>query len=362
MTTPHPTGGTVLRLSNPADMLTAIPYLLGFHPTNSFVVVAIRGTSVVFNARIDLPATDAGPQALGGIASALARVLDRQRAGAAALVGYGCAERVLPLATQMERALEQHGIVLVDVLRVDGDRYWSYRCSDPRCCPPTGTTFDAATNVIAARAIVAGLVALPDRDALARLVAPIPHPDPAAAGEARRRAEAMLLDLARVTEHQDRANQRRTDELRYAVRQALAVLRSGRRLDPLQIARLAVLAAAGRMDALLRWIERDAGSAAEHRDLWGEVVPRVDPDLVPAAGTALAYAAWCTGNGPLASVAVERVLKLDPVFPPARRVARMLALGMSPATLGPADGRLKPSPGRHPRRRSSSRRAGSRPT
>ncbi|MFD0787811.1 DUF4192 family protein, partial [Micromonospora azadirachtae] len=44
-----------LAVRSPADLLAAVPYLLGFHPADSVVVVAMRGRRVVFAARADLP-------------------------------------------------------------------------------------------------------------------------------------------------------------------------------------------------------------------------------------------------------------------------------------------------------------------
>ena len=44
-----------LTVRSPADLITAVPYLIGFHPTDSVVVVAMRGRRIVFAARADLP-------------------------------------------------------------------------------------------------------------------------------------------------------------------------------------------------------------------------------------------------------------------------------------------------------------------
>ena len=69
-----------LSVRSPADMVAAVPYLLGFHPADSVVVVAVRGRRVVFAARGDLsaPGTDPGPAARH-----LAQVVARQDADVA---------------------------------------------------------------------------------------------------------------------------------------------------------------------------------------------------------------------------------------------------------------------------------------
>ena len=53
-----------IRVSSPADVLAIVPHLLGFHPTDSFVVIGVRGDGdrVELGFRYDLPAAtpDAG--------------------------------------------------------------------------------------------------------------------------------------------------------------------------------------------------------------------------------------------------------------------------------------------------------------
>ena len=62
-----------------ADLIAAVPYLLGFHPAQSLVVAAMRGERLVFAARCDLPH---GDPALRQSADHLAAVLRRQRSEA----------------------------------------------------------------------------------------------------------------------------------------------------------------------------------------------------------------------------------------------------------------------------------------
>ncbi len=41
-------------ITGPAEMVGAVPYLLGFHPEQSLVIVGVDGTKVLVIARIDL--------------------------------------------------------------------------------------------------------------------------------------------------------------------------------------------------------------------------------------------------------------------------------------------------------------------
>ena len=42
------------RISGPAELLQAVPYLLGFHPADSLVLVGLHGGRLVVTARMDL--------------------------------------------------------------------------------------------------------------------------------------------------------------------------------------------------------------------------------------------------------------------------------------------------------------------
>ena len=46
---------TLPAIRGPEHLLAAVPYLLGFHPTDSVVAVGLRGTAVTFAARVAVP-------------------------------------------------------------------------------------------------------------------------------------------------------------------------------------------------------------------------------------------------------------------------------------------------------------------
>ena len=80
------------------------------------------------------------------------------------------------------------GIALVEVLRAQDQRYWSYVCTNPGCCPPEGTQFDAKAHPAAAK--FAGTPVLASRAALAQTIAPVTGEEAGAMVRADRRAEA----------------------------------------------------------------------------------------------------------------------------------------------------------------------------
>ncbi|MDT4993731.1 MAG: hypothetical protein QOH97_3623, partial [Actinoplanes sp.] len=46
---------SAIHLRGPAEIVAAVPYLLGFHPTDSFVVLAVHRDHLVSVLRLDLP-------------------------------------------------------------------------------------------------------------------------------------------------------------------------------------------------------------------------------------------------------------------------------------------------------------------
>ncbi|HEX5596135.1 MAG TPA: DUF4192 domain-containing protein [Micromonosporaceae bacterium] len=332
-----------------ADLIAAVPYLLGFHPTQSIVVVALRGKRLVFAARVDLPTADATPDTRQATANHLAAVVAKQNTETATVIGYGPAERVTPIADATAAALRRTGLEVMDVLRVTDGRYWSYTCDNPECCPPQGTPFDPDSSHIAAAAIFAGQVALPDREALQRQVAEADGAERAAMQRATDRAEERLAALLRDAGPTDPLGGRALQEAgEAAVRQAMERHRDGGRLSDDEVAWLSLL--------LLHIPVRDhAWELMESVDwqvaLWTDLVRRVQPELVAPPASLLAFAAWRLGQGALASVALERARQAVPDYSLALLLEEVLQNGIPPSMLdaGPEVGLAGPG-SRRPRR------------
>ncbi|WNM42007.1 DUF4192 domain-containing protein [Micromonospora halotolerans] len=308
-----------LAVRSPADLVAAVPYLLGFHPADSVVVVAVRGRRVVFAARGDLPEPGSDPRPA---ARHLAEVVARQGADAATVLGYGPAARVTGAVDAVGEALDQAGLVVLDALRVTEGRWWSYLCAEPACCPPEGTPYDPAASQISAAAVFAGQVALPDRAALAAQVAPIAGPVRVAMRRATARAHDRLAGLAGDPPVRSAGVA--------AVRGAFRRHRRGERLGDDEVAWLTVL--------LTHLPVRDhAWSRTDGRNadigLWTDVLRRAEPELIAAPGCLLAFAAWRAGHGALAAVALERVLAAHPGYPLAVLLDDALRRGLSPSEL-----------------------------
>jgi Domain of unknown function (DUF4192) len=310
-------------LRSVGDLLAVVPYLLGFHPADSAVVLGLRDNRIIFQVRGDLPA----PADVASLVGYYADLVARQHPTGAVVLGYGDGAAVTPMTCALGAALDARGVRVLDAVRVADGRYWSYLCTDPACCPPEGRAYETQTNPLAVAAIADGCVALPSREALERRLAPVDGVARSAMDEAGRRANDRLTALLDTGPRDLRRTLLRAGSA--AVDAALRGQRGGGRLTDDEVAWLAVV--------LLYLAVRDyawesvGGDLGVHVGLWTDVVRRCDPELVAAPATLLSFAAWRAGEGAVASIALSRALAADPEYPMARLMSRALGGGLNPA-------------------------------
>ena len=123
-----------LTITGPAALVEAVPYLLGFTPTDSLVIVGLSVNTVAVTARVDLDGLTPG------LITELAYTL-RDKADATAMIAltYGPTADPEPVAAAARAA----GLQLAEHLRVDQGRYWSLTCPIEGCCPAEGRPITA---------------------------------------------------------------------------------------------------------------------------------------------------------------------------------------------------------------------------
>ncbi|MGI5126430.1 DUF4192 domain-containing protein [Pseudonocardia sp. CA-107938] len=294
------------RLTEPADLITAVPVLLGFRPRESLVLVTMHRQPsgrhrFGLTLRVDLPA----PRHVTAVAAQTADALLVDAAVEAAVIVFGSGPDGRPPGRPKARSRKrrQSGPLRRDVanaavgaLRARGisahSVMWAQRCAAGApwacydgCC--SGTLADPGSTPMAAHAVAEGAVVYGDRTELEALVAPV------APAVLRRRARLLATAVLDV----GTARQRFDDALAAAARCEL-------RIDDDTVVALAAALEVPEVRDQAILLSAAEDPAAEQ--LWGALA-RETPDpqaAVPAA--LLALAALASGRGALADVALRR--------------------------------------------------------
>jgi hypothetical protein len=324
-----------VRIGSPLTLLAVVPGLLGFEPADSIVVIGTGqpGAEVQLTLRYDLPGPGAPRGAAAAIAAGVTNILTVQHIRTAAAVAYGPDSAVAPVADALRARAAEAGITLTEVLRAEGDRYWSYVCSNPRCCPPEGTPFDLADHPVARAFAASGRRVLASRQELAATIAPADGDQATAMRLATRKIERQLTTrVSQTTRVSHRIARRR---LVAAVGQPLIVdaisrYRAGETLGPDPAAWLTVALRELRVrdDAWARMLPE---CNAAHTRLWTDLTRLAQPGYVAAPASLLAFVAWQAGDGALANVALDRALADDQRYSMARLLRRALDSGAPPS-------------------------------
>ncbi|MDB1088824.1 DUF4192 domain-containing protein [Streptomyces sp. ACA25] len=172
-------------LRGPAELADALPYLLGYHPDDSVVLVGLHGPRGRLGGRIriGIPETpDDWPEAAEQLAGCLVEGSRARGLRPDAAVVYLCGgegdpaeaqaamERLRPLAQQLRTACGARDLPVYEALYLSGSRFWSYCCPGPQCCsgagaelPPPGTTPMAAAAAFAGIRVAGSLKAMERR-------------------------------------------------------------------------------------------------------------------------------------------------------------------------------------------------------
>ncbi|WP_329123962.1 DUF4192 domain-containing protein [Streptomyces sp. NBC_01465] len=351
-----------ITLRGPAELADALPYLMGFHPTDSIVMVALHGRRGRFGGRLRL-GIPRSPGEWPAVAEQLAECLvagsERRGSKPEGIVVFLCQdpapdetsadvlERLRPLAQRLRTACGSLDVPVHEALCISDGRFWSYVCPDTRCCPPEGNALAMpGTSVMAAAAAYAGIQVRGSlRDMEARLL-------PRTAGTEQQERALDLAAAALVPRILNGAESEQVGEETLTLARGLmrriagAPWKAGRTetgtdsgddalIDDSEAAAL-VLGLQDRTtrDRAAEWME---GPEAEHAlRLWRALSRRcVGPyaDHAAAPLTLAGWVAWSTGDEPGARVALGRALRLDPEYHFAQLLHQACNEGLDPEAL-----------------------------
>ncbi|MEU7583097.1 DUF4192 domain-containing protein [Streptomyces sp. NPDC041068] len=163
----------VVTLRTPAELADALPYLLGFKPEESVVLIAMHGERGRFGGRVRLgipDRTEDWPCVAEQLAQCLVGGCERRGSRPEGVVAFLCqepvgmesgqqvVERLRPLAQVLRTACGGLDVPVFEVVCISDGRFWTYCCPDTRCCPPEGIPLlRPGTSVLAAAATYMGV-------------------------------------------------------------------------------------------------------------------------------------------------------------------------------------------------------------
>jgi hypothetical protein len=321
----------VARLTTPAQMVASLPLWLGFLPTESLVVCCHEPRGRIgLTVRFDLPA--AGAEHL--LAAEAERRVRQQQATRVLLAVY-TAEADGPglarsaLVDALRTALGD--LVVTEAVLVRTDRFWSYLCADPACCPPAGTPVDAASGsapvrLLQAEQVLDGRAVLPDR---AAFEASLAGPTGLAARAAVRRCEIASALLADAVEE---GPETAAETARSAWWRAVA--RFGAPPAALADSEAATLAV-----SLVDVRVRDELATAPGRlvpsllAVVEELARRTPPPYDVPVCALLAWLSYRQGGGATVTIALERALDSDPDYGLAQLLQQAVHAQVPPSLL-----------------------------
>lgn len=276
-----------LAVHNIDDLVGLVPYLIGFHPEESLVVIVIEEGRVEVTARVDLSAVS-GRGSPGALVS---RLFDRYPAAGAWFIAYTGDDDLAWDVLGSCAALG--GLVRVQRLLQVGPEAW-------RSDEPDGPTGPISRRVapVAAEAAVLGLAVRPSRRALAAGIAGPPDDE---VDDLVARFDAAEIALDRLG-----ARGRRR-----ILRRLLVASGPPERDDSVRLALLVQHEEAQVRVLRLLSVENAEAQLA----LWTRIVRHTLPAHRPAVLGLLGMAAWQNGDGALAMVCLEQLDRIDPLEP-----------------------------------------------
>jgi hypothetical protein len=351
-------------LRGPADLADALPYLLGYHPDDSIVLIGLHGPRGRLGGRIrtGIPADpEEWCEAAELLAACLADSGMVRGSRPDAAVVYLCQdppdgapardimERLRPLAQRLRTACGGLAVPVYEALYVSRDRYWSYCCTGTGCCPEDGNALPrSGTSPMAAAAAYAGIRVRGSLRQLGQRLAPLDGPVAVRQVRAFDQVASGLVRRMLGTERDGSAVRAETlqlaERLMSRFRRALAVpepddsgsdARDDALLTSEEAARLVLgLQDRGTRDIAAEWMEGPEAPAALR--LWRALARRCVAEYEAHGAPPLTLAgwvAWSVGDEAGARVALERALDADPDYVFARLLHQACNEGVDPEAL-----------------------------
>ena len=353
-----------LDMRGPDHLVASLPYLLGFQPAESLVVVWTKGGRLLLTQRVDLPAKDDQVD-LTEFANVLVRPLkdhdpdevvlvviedvnDLPAASAVALGDPHDEQRVTgeveafeagalsrsELIDAVTTAVTAMDVFVRDALYISRGCFRSFLCVD-ECCPVNGRIVDPViANSVAASFAVRGVSALPSRADLVSVL----EPDPIGVA----RIEPLIIDREQELDDAlgsggSSAVEAWRDE---QVDHLASLICGGEDLSDVDTVALLVGLCDVRVRDTLLWHLNSANDRYGCLDRLLIGLRLAPNGYVAPIATCAALVAWLLGDGARASIAIDRALSDDPEYSLAVLVGMSISVGLPPAAWKEVMGQL----------------------
>lgn len=319
-------------LTSAHDLITAVPFLIGFHPTNSIVLVSVKDESIGLAMRIDIPTTlDSDAIDL------LAHHFIREKAEAALILAYMPDERDDgdSLLISLGAGLIRNGISVQESLLIQAGRYRSIICRDLSCCSPAGKEVpQIEDSEMAAEHVVAGI--------------PMPYANISELIDTLA-ADPTSLELSwsdEVNRFYIADDAETIAELRRDGVETMDLLLDEYRMGHGPRNRTLVARMIGRMsDVQVRDYAlgvHDEDSYDLYFAMWRELLRLAPRGFVAPIACILAAMAYESGDGALAQKALDRAIADDEQYPLAQLLRRVFNAGWPPESFAQMRAELHP--------------------
>jgi len=335
-----------LKLKDPNELLAVIPYLLGFHPTRSLVLVCLSNNRIGLTQRLDLPRREDAHD----IASALMPSLTAENPDGVILIGFEDRDgESLQALESLTAALQSRATKIHDRIVVRDGRWRSLDCHNPSCCPPEGSPVPEPADVsgVVSEFVGRGVAPHRDRESLARQVEA--GPQAAAVATVMRsmqkvghfpavtRAELFaawprILDPEAPTITAEDAALAALSLLDIELRDAMVAWLCPHTLDLKELSQEVQELFLGLQSALQREEIDPASTGAQiaRQDRLIRLCAMLPDNLAAPTLSLLASFTWWRGDGALARVALARALRCQPDYRLALLLQQMVDLAIRP--------------------------------
>lgn len=308
-----------IRIDSPQAAVAATPYLFGFTPADSLVMLLSHSGSMVGSMRVDLPDT---PD-LGWLQTILAG-MPRSQPSSAVLIAYADTTP-LPFAERIvDWLMEVFNPVLdvVDLVVVHDQKMHSLFASVDGGSDGVPLAVLESHPIVAA-CIAEGLSKLANRDELEALLDPV-HDDLA----------RQVLELLDAPDPDVLSYEQWRDRLE---RRSLEALLSPADLSAIDVVHIGlacsdIYARDPLITLLLEAHAKDGDRLHAVRDRLVFAVTHLPDDIAGPTAATLALLSWANGEGPAALVAAQRAMTADPSNTLGPLVAEALQHGLPPHT------------------------------